>query len=245
MPGLSMKETRRLVEHVQRQGVTATKTKNGVLLRLPNGESTVVHYSVSDYRGPQKLRAQLKRAGVSWPTDPGVHRQTGKPSKQTQERALRALESLGNPDRVTTKELAMAMGMDSRTNGATIVRYLTWAGWDQVGKTNAAHWLAPLPDDATDPFPTAEAVTVDEAPAAAEAAPEAATAVDETPAPTQPEIAPDQPTAPQGREFIDTADSWTADWDKLPPETTLGTLRAMLDAMGLSAEIRTWRNHAG
>lgn len=259
MPGLSMKETRRLIEHIEPQGVRATKTKNGLLLRLPNGDSTVVHYSVSDHRGPAKLRATLKRAGVTWPTDPGQHTQKAKPGKLTQERGEKALKALGDVPQLTTREMALAMGLDPKKNGAQVRRYLYWAGWQPVGNTLTARWLRPLPDDTTDPFPTAEvetaaqleAVTVaeeapeetSETPEEAPDAPQAPEEVAEAPEPTpDPEPAAAAATGPQVREFIDTADSWAADWDAMPDEMTVGQLRQMFALLRLNVELRTWRN---
>lgn len=48
--------------------------------------------------------------------------------------------------------------------------------------------------------------------------------------------------AGNGREFIDTVDSWTA--DSLPPGTTIEGLTAMLAALGLRWELRVWRAEA-
>lgn len=246
MPGLSMKETRRLIEHIEPQGVRATKTKNGLLLRLPNGDSTVVHYSVSDHRGPAKLRATLKRAGVTWPTDPGQHVQKGKPGKLTQERGEKALKALGDVPQLTTREMALAMGLDPKKNGVQVRRFLLWAGWQPVGNTLTARWIPPLPENARDPFPVAEvetaaqleAVTVaEEAPTAPQAPEEAEEAPEPTP---DPEPAAAAPTGPQVREFIDTANSWAADWDAMPDDMTVGQLRQMFALLRLDMELRTW-----
>jgi hypothetical protein len=255
-----MKETRRLIEHIEPQGVKATKTKNGLLLRLPNGDSTVVHYSVSDHRGPAKLRATLRRAGVTWPTDPGKHIQKSKPGKLTQERGLKALEAIGDVPQITTREMALAMGLDAHKNGVQVRRFLLWAGWQPVGNTVSARWIPPLPKDTRDPFPTAEVETAaqleavateetEEAPAAPEEtpgaaldAPQAPEEAEQAPEPTpDPEPAAAAPTGPEVREFIDTADSWAADWDAMPDDMTVAQLRQMFALLRLNVELRTWR----
>ena len=85
MPGLSRKETERLLDYIEPQGVKISPVKNGVMLRLPDGGTQVVHFSVSDHRGPQKLRARLKRAGVSWPTDAIKEENRPRPTIKTRE----------------------------------------------------------------------------------------------------------------------------------------------------------------
>lgn len=70
---LSRKEIGVLLDHVRDEGVRLKDTKKGIMLLLPNGTSTVLHFTNSDHRGTLNLRATLKRAGVSWPWD--AHRE--------------------------------------------------------------------------------------------------------------------------------------------------------------------------
>ncbi len=220
MPGLSKKETARLLTHVEAQGVQVTDVKNGVMLRLPNGESTVVHYSVSDHRGPANLRARLKRAGVTWPTDGDEERAL--PTKRTREIGVAALANLGNPEETKigpVRDQFAALGWDTVTNG-TLRRVMLWLGYEPIGKTAAIRWVKPRPIiDLPTPAPEA-----DTAPLVAL------------------EDAPEETTAPavRLREFIDTHDSAAADLDRLA-DYPIATVRAILEACGLTLEVRVWR----
>src|SRR6187399_366153 len=69
MAGMSPKEIRGLLDHLREQNVRMKRTKAGWLLYLPNGETANVHLTPSDWNGHLPLRAAIKRAGLTWPTD--------------------------------------------------------------------------------------------------------------------------------------------------------------------------------
>ncbi len=219
MPGLSKKETARLLTHVEAQGVQVTDVKNGVMLRLPNGESTVVHYSVSDHRGPAKLRSQLKRAGVTWPTDGDEQR--GLPTHRAREVGTTALANLGNPDETKigpVRDQFAALGWENPTNG-TLRRVMLWLGYEPVGATISLRWVKPHP-------------IIDLPVAEPEPEPAPLVALEDVNGP--------DPATPAAREFIDTHDSTAADLDRLA-DYPIATVRTILEAVGLAVEVRVWR----
>lgn len=217
MPGLSKKETAKLLTHVERQGVVTTPVKNGVMLRLPNGESTVVHFSVSDHRGPAKLRAQLKRAGVDWPTDKTPRKMT----PATIEKANRVMDRMAHPTIIRTHDFLIAASIDDwKPSNITVANYLYSLGYQGVGNTTSKRFV--LPD------PIVETKPVEEAPIVA-IHPER---LDLPPVPVQQEVI---------REFLDSHDSWTVDLDILPDTMTLHDAKLFIKAMGLSFELRVWK----
>lgn len=227
MPGLSKKEVDRVLRHIEPQGVGITAVKNGVMLRLPDGSSTVVHYSGSDHRGPQNLRATLRKAGVSWPTDPhdiklpNYVTQHGITEK-TRQRTLAAFDALGKPDGVTTSEMIEALGMSPAGYG-NVMRYMYHSGLRPDGKRKGARlWSIPY-DERPD------AIVTDITPAP-EPEPE--------PAPPVLAIAPEPEPEPEPRPAADPGDWWTVDLDMLADDMTVWQLRTLYQASGLDIELR-------
>jgi hypothetical protein len=192
--------------------VTVVGIKNGVLFRMPDGQSTAaVHYTGSDHRGPANLRSALKRAGIDWPTD-GAHRQKSKPSKATRLAGEMAMSRLGWPMETTTAKVMAAWdGSPARTS---VGRFLTDAGYDLVGHARGARWVRyEIPER----FLNAEHETV----------PDTGQDTDMT------DVANDL-------EFLDTRDSWTiatTDLAAIP----FGHVQAVLAAAGLDMELRVWK----
>jgi hypothetical protein len=260
MPGLSKSETARLLAHIEPQGVRVTNVKKGVMLRLPNGDSTVVHYSVSDHRGPQNLKSRLKRAGVTWPMDPNVKRpEKGIPTPHAQELATRAINELGKPERVKAAEMRNLFheyGWENVTNG-TIRRVMIWLGYESHGNTGNLVWIkprpvrtrqlraldvmaevanTPAPEPAPVPEPAPAEARRDETPGAP------AEPVETEPTPILPaEPEPETPAASGEREFIDTANSWTVDVEAANlAGMTISDFTAIMRSAGLTVEIRVW-----
>jgi hypothetical protein len=61
-------ELRRLVFHLEDQGCRVRQTKKGWFIQFPDGTGTALHKTGSDVRGPKNLRAQVRRAGMNWPS---------------------------------------------------------------------------------------------------------------------------------------------------------------------------------
>ncbi|AYG02404.1 hypothetical protein D7I44_01865 [Gryllotalpicola protaetiae] len=112
---MSMKEISELVAYIEPQGVRTLRTKKGILLRLPNDETAMVHFTTSDVRAKDNLRTRLHRAGIECPDDrhplglPPYITET-KPSKGTLERVLAALRTVGEPWRPSPAEIELATG---------------------------------------------------------------------------------------------------------------------------------------
>jgi hypothetical protein len=225
MPGLSKKETARLLTHIEAQGVVTTPVKNGVMLRLPNGESTTVHFSVSDHRGPLNMRAFLKRNGIDWPTD----KHDVKVSKATKERGDIVLEKMGNPSTIRAHDFHIAAGLiDWKVSNTTVANYLYSKGYEGVGNTVQRRFVIP------DPF-------VVEAPKlkSDEVSPQSHPIVSIVKTPL-PEILTKESTL-EVREFLDTHDSWVVNMDILPDTLTVRDMKLVLAALGVSFEVRVWK----
>lgn len=69
MPGLSRKDTRRVLAAAERQGACLVARKDGVVVRFPDGTSTIVHWTDSDHRSAANMRARFRRSGLAWPFD--------------------------------------------------------------------------------------------------------------------------------------------------------------------------------
>lgn len=223
MAGLSRKEALRVIAHVEPQGVRVTPIRDGVLLRMPDGESTAVHFSGSDHRGPANLRAKLKRSGITWPTD-GTTRQRYRASKPTIANGDLALSRLGSPETVTTAEMLAAwpVSEDGKTaTRITVARYMDQAGYELVGHSRTARWVrCEIPERyrlAEDDNPTDEQDNPD-------------TATDGLAVSTDGDL-----------EFIDSRDSWTLDLDAVAG-VSVRDVQAVLAAAGVALELRVWRH---
>jgi hypothetical protein len=221
MPGLSKKETARLLTHVENQGVVVTPVKNGYMLRLPNGESTTVHLSVSDHRGPLNMRAFLKRNGIDWPND----RKDVKISKVTAERGSTVLEKMGNPRTLRAHDFIIAAQLiDWKVAGETVKNFLHSQGYEAVGNTVQRRFI--LPDEIVPEEKVVEVVP-----------PKPIVSIVKEPIPT---ILEKESTI-ELREFLDTHDSWTVNMDIFPDTLTFKDMKLVLAAMGVSFELRVWK----
>ena len=181
------------------------------------------------------MKAKLKRAGVTWPTDKHDNTRPGKPYPATIRAVEAALARLGNPtDRVRSQDLMHALAeVDPPIARSSVRRYMLWAGWEPRGNTVAMTFVRP---EASAPVNIAEWMD----PAPAEAAPVEAEA-EPTPEAAWEPVTVEAP--PAVREFIDSADSWTLDLDALA-DMPLADVRRVLQATGLEVEFRVWRHGA-
>jgi hypothetical protein len=168
---MPMKEISKLLTHLEPQGVTATRTKKGVLLRLPDKSTTMLHFTGSDVREQANVRARLKRAGLEWPGDEvrlGANITDHKPTALTIEKAQRALEQWPNSTINGLQLRRLVAGLDpedtSETNpqGLTNVsaqRVLYHLGWTPSGKSTGRKWHRPepeLPENVTELAPVSQ-----------------------------------------------------------------------------------------
>jgi len=223
MAGMSHKEIRTIVDYLVEQGTETTRTTKGILLRFPNRDTAMVHFTTSDVRARSALAAKVHRAGLRMPMD---RREAMKlpdsitdavPQRRTMERAQAALASMGNPHRVTTKQLINAGGALNPMGASRVLFALGWLP-SNTERGTKRYWLAPEPEDVT--------------------ADNVAPVVDLGLQP-QPDT-PAEPAAPEPREFLDTVDSWAA-WEELPADMTVGDVRQLLAALHMHGELRVWR----
>lgn len=230
MAGLSKKESARLISYVESQGVKVSSVKSGYMLKFPNGESTTMHLTGSDNRGPLNLRAVLKRNGIEWPTD----NQDIKLNPLTVQRGSEVLEKMGFPNTIRMRDFRTAATLiEWNVPNSTIGRFLRSMGYVATGNTQAQRYIL------------AETIESKEYAEAVEIA-----NMDLKPEPYQPivSITPEplpalltKETTLEVREFLDTHDSWTVNMDILPDTITLGDMKLMFAAMGISFEVRVWK----
>ena len=250
------------------QGVTVTRTKKGLLLRLPDGSSTVKHFTESDVRGNANLMARLRRAGVVHPDDPKgpidtlpMYVTEGGISAETKRLLIESIARLGFPAEVRVPLVHRDTGWDH----VKINRALFHTGFKPVlnpGSKGREKRVWITPDDI---LSLKESVTVDKQP---EPVAEVVEEVVEESLPVMEPISPQNiPTPPpitippmpdvvkniteqqrepevqveEGREFIDSEDSWTLDLSNKPAHMILSDYLRVLETAGLEYEIRVWR----
>lgn len=253
MPGLSQKEIQSLLDHIEPQGVVITPTKKGYMLRLPDGESTMIHKSESDHRGPANLRARLKRSGIIWPTEqvnnalPSyVTKGTMHPETLDAYRALVGEQTRLKPRTVADarlEQLGHTLG-ETKPDITSAMRALYRLGFRPeagTGRKTGNDWVF-----ASKP---AQLTLVPSAPVEEPAVAEPDTIEPEYPAiayaqkivAEHPELKPEPEPKPFVREIIDTAESWTVKVTGTIAGQTVGQLINTYKAAGLEVEIRIWQ----
>lgn len=69
MAGLAKKETRRLLDALEAQGVRVVERNGKAMLYAPDGASRTIHWTNSDRKSVMEQRAWVKRHGLTWPFD--------------------------------------------------------------------------------------------------------------------------------------------------------------------------------
>ncbi len=137
----------RFIRSMEEQGVGVTRTTKGLLLRLPDGETTSLHFTNSDVRAPINLMSRLRRAGVRHPDDPKDVRELpsniteGPPvSARTKQKVIDFIVDNDYPEVVTVKELVDHTEMVH----ITATRAIYQMGFTPVrGKRGARDWIVP------------------------------------------------------------------------------------------------------
>lgn len=153
MPGMTVSQVNALGAHVERQGVIVTRTKSGLLLRLPNQDTCMVHFSSSDVNQIHQVRRKLKHAGITMPSEP--KNAGGKPTKRTKELVRSALIKLGDPDPVRIHDVLKAVAEPISPGAATNV--LIGMGYHPSGTRASRRYHRP---DMISLLPTPEPVPV-------------------------------------------------------------------------------------
>lgn len=297
MPVRQMREAQivRFTRSMEEQGVGVTRTKKGLLLRLPGGESTVMHFTESDVRAQANLIARLRRANVTHPDDPRgplrlpTYITEPQPKERTLDKARAIIEKMGYPERVATSDLYDTF---ATTDAGRMLYFLGYRPSTVRGKRGMRLWDAPeeldhrfrakmneesavvdAPEDP--PLEAVAPVDIQEWVGRAQKAQEAVDeiidnltpedereleeAIERHPAGSQIEAEPedvdrfDTPVSqqepavkvePNGREYIDTDDSWAVDMGLLLGEHLHRMVRdrlQVLTAVGMDYEIRVWR----
>ncbi|HEY9503419.1 MAG TPA: hypothetical protein VIR01_17415, partial [Pyrinomonadaceae bacterium] len=212
---LSSKELTDVFSSLRAQGADLERTKNGYLIRFPDGTSTTFHLTNSDTRSTRNMRASVRRAGLSWPFDARKDSGMDPRKARTYDSIRKALAKL--PEKFTMDQLVKASGKSI----GPIHRYLHDHSYTHKRLEGTTYWwyVEPQPDPESAPTPPAPVIVAE-----VESYPEIerAQAIANTKAPDK----------PASREFIDTADSWIV---PVPTE-----LQAMAEAMGLRIEVRVW-----
>lgn len=267
MAGMPRKQIETLLTHAEAHGCTVTPVKRGFLIRFPDGGTTTVHLTTSDVNTERNVRAEFKRHQVPWPRGGGKSAVLHKDTVRLGDAAMR---KLGHPEEVRSHQLLdlqPTLGKAAARNYLT--RHL---GYTLVGNTRNARYVKPQPiqEAPVEQLKVLEPAAhqqLAEAPQvkvyASEAAeapvavlswesvgitwqdPEEASPLDAIPDDLEPSAldeAEQEAPAPESREFLDTADSWTVDLARLPSGLTLDSLVDLYSAAGLLVEVRVWRD---
>lgn len=252
---MSASQIVRFTRAMEDQGVGVTRTKKGLFLRLPSGESDMVHFTNSDTRAFDNLVARLRRAGVQHPDDPKVmndlpHYITAGTVKETSKlRVYEYVRENDYPVEVYQGEISKAKFLDP----GQVNRTLYHSGFTpspRLSKKKGRPWLTPawLLDEKVKDEEVEESSMTPHTDAAlaefVERAHNAQQAVNDLGAGKPPESREDPLDVSRetsGREFIDTHDSWTLDLSTKPAHLTLSDYLSILESAGLGYEIRVWR----
>lgn len=101
------------------QGIRVTKTKKGLLLRFPDGSSTVQHFTNSDVRAEPNQIARFRRAGMTHPNDTRRQKDdlpsyitSGTITPKTRQKIIDYVVSQGFPESVLSSEVVRDLNMD-------------------------------------------------------------------------------------------------------------------------------------
>jgi hypothetical protein len=143
---LSETQIARWVRDVENQGVRVTRTKKGLLLRLPDGSTAMKHFTDSDTRGAKNLAAELRRAGVISPDDKKTatlpkYITTGTVTNKNRQAVIDYVRKHDFPTVVFSKDLVAELDADP----GTVNRMLYHCGFtvgDSIGRKGRP-WYTP------------------------------------------------------------------------------------------------------
>jgi hypothetical protein len=262
---MSKPEMLRFITICEDQGIKVTRTKKGLLLRFPDGTSTVQHFTNSDTRATPNQIARFRRAGMVHPNDTRQQSESlptyitsGTISPKTRQKIIDYVASQGFPESVLSSRIVKDLNMDPGWAN----RALYHSGF-RPGKAKSRKvgrpWYTPEEILCLRPDLKAEeeaAAIVDDADAKAIEALEPITtgeAISEhreqmeddgiqEPSTPEPVVA-DEPQV-EDIQFIDVRDSWVVGHRELLGEHLARMVEDRLDtlkAVGIDWEIRVWR----
>jgi Fe-S-cluster formation regulator IscX/YfhJ len=227
-------EHKRIVDYVTPQGVTTTRTTKGLLFRFPNGETEMLHYTVSDWRGTRNFRANLRRNGIEYPGDYSDRKNKKPPMKSSIERVKEALKDL-DPDRVTTVQLHAKLTEHGQTMNTSTIQHVMihlgyWHDYKPSKSRKTFVWHPPIdPKEIIEPVEDMKNLVE-----------YADDTTDQTDANGETVIVsiPKETHIPM---VIDDRNSWPVQLDHLDGTITIDQLRIIYMAAGLNVEMRVWR----
>ena len=231
MAGLSKKDTRTLLDHLEKQGATLKKRRDGITVLFPTGGTCGLHWTISDHRAVQNLRADIKRNGMTWPWD-GLKEKETVAKKSTDwglspEMKIRLAYALREmPDTFRLVELEKQAGVSNPTARKAVAEF----GLLLTEKPFVYRKPGPQVEEMAEPdveYPERSYPEIERA----KTTTAARIAVISTSTSTNPV---------KQIEFIDERDSWTVDLTKLGTKY-VNQLGDIFDAAGLEFEIRVWR----
>lgn len=285
----------RFSKSMESQGVVVTRTKKGLLLRLPDKTTAMIHFTTSDRNADKIVKARLRRSGVNHPDDNKAvtlpsYITSGTVRQQSKENFYQWVRKHEYPMEVYGRDLVTDLNMDA----GQVNRVLFHAGFvPQKGLTKKGRawqtpdWLLdeaikkvtedeqtvmdnPVPDDVRELIEGAHAAQVEINQIIAEATADHEEAIEtEVPEPepiefdpplteqesdafteavsretSEPEPETEKVSFSNGRELIDTYDSWQVDMRDLLGEHLDRMVRerlSVLGAVGIEYEVRVWR----
>ena len=116
----AMSKTQRLrfIRICEDQGIRVTPTKKGLLIRFPDGSSTVQHFTNSDVRAEQNQIARFRRAGMTHPNDTRpteslpAYITSGSISRKTKQKIVDYVASQGYPESILSSAIVKDLKMD-------------------------------------------------------------------------------------------------------------------------------------
>lgn len=115
---MSITQQQRFTRICEDQGIKVTRTKKGLLLRFPDGSSTVQHFTTSDVKATQNQIARFRRAGMTHPEDNRgpkdlpAYITSGSITPATRKKIIDYVLSRGVPEVVYQKDVSKDTGMD-------------------------------------------------------------------------------------------------------------------------------------
>lgn len=260
MAGLSPKEIRVVIKHLQDQNIRMKRTKNGYLVYLPDGKTQMIHLTPSDHKGHMSLRAAFKRAGVTWPTDAQLavkedfetelpsYITTGRPQERTLNRYRVVLDRMHEDGitEISTGDLANRVGGTKDYSG--MYRSLLALDYEPIpGPHKGQRLWRKRPDliplKGYDWQAENEAAMTEAADAGVMMTPVPHPSAGLHPQGVTPGADKPDPSVPKEREFIDTHDSWTIEMRaSVVAGMSVRDLRQTMNAAGLEMEIRVWKS---
>jgi len=257
---MSEPQIARWARDVENQGVKVTRTKKGLMLRLPDGSTAMKHFTESDVRGPKNLAAVLRRAGVTSPDDKKPaslpkYITEGTITQRTRQTMVEFIERHDFPAVVFSKDVVAELGADP----GSVNRMLYHCGFtvgESVGRKGRP-WYTPDALLAMKEKDDNHEVIPEHAKQLIDGAREAQKEIDALTAPFDPPLTEQEtepveekssfqpePPADEDLQFIDTRDSWVVDMEALLGEHLTRMVKdrlSVLTAVGIDYEIRVWR----